>query len=137
MNINKASIEKLIDELEFSATSSSGKGGQNVNRRSTKVELRFNIPKSKALNNEQKQIILYKLANRISKNKELIITSDTERSQLKNKNNTITIFISLINTSLKRQKKRKTTKPTRRSKEKRLLKKRIKSEKKNSRKKQY
>jgi len=137
MNINKASIEKLIDELEFSATSSSGKGGQNVNRRSTKVELRFNIPKSKALNNEQKQIILYKLANRISKNKELIITSDTERSQLKNKNNTITIFISLINTSLKRQKKRKTTKPTRRSKEKRLLKKRIKSEKKISRKKQY
>ncbi len=137
MNINKTSIEKLIDELEFSATSSSGKGGQNVNRRSTKVELRFNIPKSKALNNEQKQIILYKSANRISKNKELIITSDTERSQLKNKNNTITIFISLINTSLKRQKKRKTTKPTRSSKEKRLLKKRIKSEKKISRKKQY
>ncbi|MDA3779651.1 MAG: alternative ribosome rescue aminoacyl-tRNA hydrolase ArfB [Bacteroidales bacterium] len=137
MEISKLIIGKLLEELSYSSTTSSGKGGQNVNRRSTKVELRYNIQKSKALNDEQKHKIIEKLSNRISKNKELIITCDTERSQLKNKNKVIKKFIRLIKTSLKKQKKRKPTKPTKKSKERRLLIKKIKSDIKKTRKKDF
>ncbi|MEA3316864.1 MAG: alternative ribosome rescue aminoacyl-tRNA hydrolase ArfB [Bacteroidota bacterium] len=135
MEISKVNIENLLNELSYSATTSSGKGGQNVNRRSTKVELRFNLENSLILNEEQKQKIYKNLSNRISKNKELIITCETERSQFKNKNKAKELFIYLIKKSLKNRKKRKATKPSKSSKEKRLHKKRIKSEIKKNRKK--
>ncbi|MFP4025443.1 MAG: alternative ribosome rescue aminoacyl-tRNA hydrolase ArfB [Thiohalospira sp.] len=126
--------ELLLNELTFKAVRSSGSGGQNVNKVSTKVELRFDIENSEFLTEEEKKRIARKLKNRISNEGILIITSDTERTQLRNKNNAIEIFFELLEQALKKPKKRKKTKPTQASKEKRLKEKKIQSEKKQLRK---
>jgi len=122
--------EKIIKELVFKTSRSSGSGGQNVNKVSTKVELRFNLFISEALNAEEKQMISEQLKKKISQEGILIVTSDSERTQLGNKKKVIELFISLIEKSLIKPKKRTKTKPTKASKEKRLKEKKILSEKK-------
>lgn len=112
--------QKLIQELSFSATRSSGPGGQHVNKVSSKIELRFNLFDSNVLNDIQKNSIQTKLANKLTNEFELIITVQTSRSQLKNKAEAIQKFIFLIDKTLTPQKKRKRTKPTLTSKKKRI-----------------
>ena len=114
-------------EFIFSASRSSGAGGQNVNKVNTKVELRFSIPDSQLLSDDEKATLLSKLAARITDNGELIVVCQTERSQLKNKEEAIEKFYDLLKKALTPRKKRKPTKPTLASKEKRLDDKRIKS----------
>lgn len=128
--INK---DLILKELIYKASRSSGSGGQNVNKVSTKVELRFDIDNSVYLSDNEKDTIKSKLKNRISSENILIITSDTERTQLGNKKKVIKILIELLEKALHKPKKRIATKPTRTSKEKRLKEKKIKSEKKQSR----
>ncbi|MBN2172542.1 MAG: aminoacyl-tRNA hydrolase [Bacteroidales bacterium] len=113
---------------------SSGPGGQYVNKVSTKVELRFNIPGSDLLDDAQKNLIIKKLKNKITQTGDLIIISQSTRSQLKNRENAIEKFLTTLENALKPQKKRKPTKPTRASQEKRLEKKKKKSEMKDLRK---
>ena len=127
--------EKFEREILFSASRSSGPGGQHVNKVSTKVELRFHIPNSELLSEEEKAILLHKLKNKINKDGELIIVSQEERSQIKNKEAAIEKFIIILMEALTPIKERKATKPTRASLEKRLEEKRLVSEKKNQRKK--
>jgi ribosome-associated protein len=122
--------DQIINELNFKASRSSGSGGQHVNKVSTKIELRFNIGESEALMDQQKKRIRSKLKNRISGDDILIITSDSERTQLGNKKKAIELFIELLLKSLRKPKKRIKTKPTKASKEKRLKEKKIISEKK-------
>jgi len=124
----------IFNELVFKAVRSSGSGGQNVNKVSTKVELRFDVEHSEFLTGDEKARIFKKLKNRISNEGILIISSDTERTQLRNKKNAIAIFFDLLEQALKKPKKRKKTKPTRASKEKRLKEKKVQSEKKQLRK---
>jgi ribosome-associated protein len=124
----------ILDELVFKAVRSSGSGGQNVNKVSTKVELRFDIENSEFLTGDEKARIFTKLKNRISNDGILIITSDTERTQLRNKHKAVELFFDLLEKALKKPKKRKKTKPTRASKEKRLKDKKLQSEKKKLRK---
>jgi len=126
--------EQLQKELSFAATKSSGPGGQNVNKVNTRVELRFSILNSALLTEDQKEIILLKLANRINQNHELILTSDTERSQLRNKDKVTELFLELIEKALTPAKKRRKTKPTKASKQKRLEQKKLTSVKKQLRK---
>ncbi|MDX9694439.1 MAG: alternative ribosome rescue aminoacyl-tRNA hydrolase ArfB [Bacteroidales bacterium] len=126
--------QEIINEVIFKATRSSGSGGQNVNKVSTKVELRFLVEDSEFLSIEQKDRIKLKLKNRISLEGYLIITCDTERTQLANKKKVTEIFFELIEKALYKPKKRTKTKPTKASKEKRLKEKKINSEKKKSRK---
>ena len=121
------------NELHFSASRSSGPGGQNVNKVNTKVELRFNVASSSILSEEEKFLILEQLAKKINSEGELILVSQTERSQLKNKEKTIEKFYSLLTRALKPRKKRKPTKPSQASKEERLEEKRKLSEKKERR----
>lgn len=125
--INK---EELIKELEFKAVRSSGKGGQNVNKVSTKVELRFDVVNSKALEENNKELILKKLKNRISIEGIMVLSSDSERTQLGNKKKVVDLFFELVEKALKRPKKRVGTKPTRASKERRLKEKKIIGDKK-------
>ena len=124
----------FINELIFSASRSGGPGGQNVNKVSSKVELRFNVMESSLLSAEEKEIIQTKLANKINKEGELILVAQTERSQLANKEKVIEKFYNLLIKALTPQKKRRPTKPSRSSKEKRLVGKKINAEKKSSRK---
>ena len=130
------SINPMIDlssECEFQTSRSSGPGGQNVNKVNTKVELRFNIPNSELLNDEQKEKLLLKLAGKITSEGILIVSSQRYRSQLSNKEEAILKFQKLIAAALAQKKKRKATRPTQTSIENRLINKRIKAEVKQSR----
>lgn len=124
---------KIFDEVTFKAARSGGKGGQNVNKVSTKVELYFNIYDSKYISYDDKIVLLNKLANRIDKNGVLKLTCETERSQFKNKQIVSDKFRTMLTEALKKKKKRVKTKPTAGSKEKRISSKKIDSKKKSIR----
>ena len=126
---------RLISELTFKATRSSGPGGQHVNKTSTRVALSWAINESKAITAEQRARLLDKLYNRLSKEGLLLLASQNSRSQRKNKEDVIQRFLNLIEKSLERPKKRKKTKPSKASKIKRLANKKIHSEKKANRRK--
>ena len=115
-------------ELIFQAIRSSGPGGQNVNKVSSKVELRFNYRNSLLLSETEKAIIAEKLVNKINKEDEIILVAQTDRSQLKNKERVINKFYLLLEKALLPQKKRIRTKPTRSSVEKRLESKRVQAQ---------
>lgn len=122
-------------EFIFIASRSSGSGGQNVNKVSSKIEFRFNIIESKVLTHEEKEILLFKLRNKISNEGFLIIQSQTSRSQLENRSESVEKFFKLINKALTPIKTRKKTHPTKASKTRRLERKKILSRIKNDRKK--
>lgn len=117
-------------ELQFQAARSGGAGGQNVNKVATKVELRFHVHDSALLSDEEKTLVLEKLAGRINSEGYLLLTCQTERSQLQNKEACISKFYELLRQALTRQKKRKATKPTKTSVRKRLEVKKKQSQKK-------
>jgi ribosome-associated protein len=120
-------------ELHFSASRSSGPGGQHVNKVSTKMELRFHVASSALLSDAEKELILEKLANRINAAGELVLVSQTERSQLQNKEKVTEKFYILITRALTPRKTRKPTKPSKASREERLETKRQQAEKKERR----
>ena len=122
------------DEFVFQASRSGGAGGQNVNKVSTKVELRFNVANSALLSDEEKAIIAVKLINKINLAGELVLTCQTERSQLRNKDKVIEKFYTLILKALTPRKKRLNTKPTKASIIRRLDSKRIQAKIKTNRK---
>jgi ribosome-associated protein len=126
MNSNK----DFSSELIFNASRSSGPGGQNVNKVNSKVELRFHIESSQLLNEAEKALLKNKLYNYINSKGELLLISQTERSQIKNKENCIAKFNFLISKGLIIKKKRRLTVPSIASKLKRVEKKRVNSKKK-------
>jgi ribosome-associated protein len=110
----------LENEFVFSASRSGGPGGQNVNKVSTKVELRFNLLHSSSFFEQEKDILFTKLKNKINREGELLIISQSERSQLLNRQVVIERFYLLISRALTLPKYRKATKPTFTSRLKRL-----------------
>ena len=125
--------ERLLSELRFKATRSSGPGGQHVNKTSTRVELSWHIDTSLVFSEEEKLRLKEKLSNRITKEGVLSLASQNSRSQYKNKQDVISRFLILIEKSLQQPKKRKKTKPSQASKIKRLSNKKAHSEKKANR----
>ena len=115
------------DEFIFSASRSSGPGGQNVNKVNTKVELRFSVITTLILDEAEKEIILRKLKKKINKEGELLVVSQEGRTQNENKIIAIDKFYDLIAKALTIPIKRKPTRPTLSSKVKRLEKKKIRS----------
>ncbi|MFD0760622.1 alternative ribosome rescue aminoacyl-tRNA hydrolase ArfB [Lutibacter aestuarii] len=115
--------QALIKELKFKAVKSSGAGGQHVNKVSTKVELVFDLQNSSEFTKEEKELLLQKLKNKLTKENSLLLSCDESRSQHKNKELVIQRFLKLIENSLKVPKKRKATKPSKSSIEKRIDKK--------------
>ncbi|OIQ20257.1 alternative ribosome rescue aminoacyl-tRNA hydrolase ArfB [Lacinutrix sp. MedPE-SW] len=127
--------ELLIKEFNFKAIRSSGAGGQHVNKVSTKVELSFSVSNSAVLTAGQKEKILKKLANRISKDGVFVLQCGESRSQYRNKNIAIFKTVELLKSALRTNKKRISTKVPKAVKLKRLKNKRFNSEKKSNRKK--
>lgn len=103
-------IGEIVTELSYKAVRSSGAGGQNVNKVSSKVVLTFDLRNSQALSDEEKTLLEIKLATRLTLDVILILTCDEDRSQLKNKNIVTKRFLELIKNALIIQKPRKATK---------------------------
>ncbi len=112
--------EKIINELKFKAVRSSGAGGQNVNKVSSKVVLTYDLNASQAHSEEEKEVLSAKLKSKLTLENVLILNCDEDRSQLKNKEIVIKRFLDLIAKSLVVPKKRKPTKIPRSVIEKRL-----------------
>ncbi|MGO4904661.1 alternative ribosome rescue aminoacyl-tRNA hydrolase ArfB [Flavobacterium sp. W20_MBD1_R3] len=117
-------VDKIISELNFKAVRSSGAGGQNVNKVSSKVVLSFDLHNSMALTEEEKLLVETKLSSRLTTDAVLILNCDEDRSQFRNKEIVIKRFLELIKNALLVPKERK---PTRIPKS--VIRKRIKDKK--------
>lgn len=127
--------EKIISEVTFKAVRSSGAGGQNVNKVSSKVVLTFDLNASQSLSEEEKELVAAKLKSKLTLENILILNCDEDRSQLKNKEIVIKRFLEIMTKALIIPKARKATKIPRSVIEKRLKNKASNSEIKQNRKK--
>ncbi len=109
-----------MEELSFRATRSGGPGGQHVNTSATRIEVRWNVPGSPSLSDEQRQRLLERLGSRIDARGCLRVVADERRSQLRNREAAVERLNSLVSDALKQLKKRKKTRPPRAAAEKRL-----------------
>ncbi|HRQ38155.1 MAG TPA: alternative ribosome rescue aminoacyl-tRNA hydrolase ArfB [Chloroflexota bacterium] len=122
-----------LAEIGFRFSGSSGPGGQHVNKTATKATLLFDVAHSPSLTEEQRAMILEKLANRIDNEGVLQIQAQTARSQLQNRELALARFQTLLAQALRPTRPRKKTRPSRTAVEKRLSQKRKQSEKKRGR----
>lgn len=123
-----------FDEVSICAVRSGGKGGQHVNKVATKVQLRWPVGESAVFSPEEKERIRQALTNRLNDDDEIMIEADAERSQAENRRIAIGRLHALVARALAPRNIRRSTKPTRAGKERRLLEKRKASEKKRVRK---
>lgn len=121
------------DELRFQFTRSGGPGGQHVNKAATQVELTFDVKGSPSLTAEQRGRVLARLRGYVSNAGVLRLTCQTSRSQAQNRSEVVKRFQVLLREAVKRPKRRRPTKPTRASKERRLAGKKQRSALKRSR----
>ncbi len=128
-------IEIPLKEIRFQAVKSSGPGGQHVNKTASCVCLIFNVFASNTLTEEQKQIIVRKLKNRIGQDGCLRIFRQGTRSQWRNKTLALKQFTCLLDEAFALKKKRIPTRAGRAVNERRLQNKRLQSLRKQNRKK--
>ncbi|WP_299120541.1 alternative ribosome rescue aminoacyl-tRNA hydrolase ArfB [uncultured Winogradskyella sp.] len=124
----------LKSELSYKYVRSSGSGGQNVNKVSSKAELYFNLQDSQVFNKDEKLKLSEFFSKRLTKEGILILACDESRSQFRNKAIVTHRFLELIDEGLKEEKERIKTKIPKAVKRKRLANKRKTSEKKANRK---
>jgi ribosome-associated protein len=120
----------LNKELAFSASRSSGPGGQNVNKVNSKITLMFEVVRSEILTEEEKDVIVRKLASHLTKEGVLILTAQDKRSQLENKEAAIQKLDKLLVKAFAKRKIRKATKPSKTAVQKRITNKKQHSQKK-------
>lgn len=128
-----SSISIPEDEIAITASRSSGPGGQNVNKVSTKVTLRFNISETRRLTEEQKSRVRARLKNQIARDGCLVLHDETGRSQAANRKRVIGKFAAIMAKALAVPKKRVPTKASTAQKKKRLDEKKIRGRKKQAR----
>ncbi|MBB6110666.1 alternative ribosome rescue aminoacyl-tRNA hydrolase ArfB [Mucilaginibacter lappiensis] len=131
MNLTKSELQK---EITYKTSRSGGKGGQNVNKVSSKVELLFNVGSSELFTEEEKLLLNDKLQNRLNKDGFVQVICDEERSQYLNKEKAIERLIVLLTRALQKPKVRKPTKVSKAAKAARLDNKKKHSAKKENRK---
>jgi ribosome-associated protein len=130
MNFTKADLQS---EVTYKTSRSGGKGGQNVNKVSSKVEILFNFDQSALFTEEEKQLLWSKLQSRLNKDSYLHVVCEEERSQYMNKEKALEKLYLILTNALHRPKVRKAVKPTKAMIAARLAKKKIQSAKKETR----
>jgi ribosome-associated protein len=103
-------IQTVLSEVKYKAVRSSGAGGQNVNKVSSKVVLTFDLPSSQGFSEEEKLLLESNLQNRLTADLVLLLNCDEDRSQLKNKEIVTKRFLDIIKKGLHVPKERKATK---------------------------
>ena len=134
MNFTKADLQK---EISYKTSRSGGKGGQNVNKVSSKVELLFSVTNSLLFTDEEKELLNNKLQSRFNKDGLIQVICDEERSQYLNKEKAVERLIVLLTRALYKPKVRKPTKVSKAAKMARLENKKLNSIKKTTRKKGF
>ena len=109
-----------LQEISISAIRSQGAGGQNVNKVSSAIHIRFDVQASTAVSNEDKERVLKVKDRRLSKDGVIVIKSQRYRSQDKNRSDALERLAEMIRKALVEEKPRKATKPSKRSRQKRL-----------------
>lgn len=117
----KTILPDLSPEITVKTSRSGGKGGQHVNKVSTKVELAFDLTNTQLLSEEQKLLLLARLSGKLTKEGVLLIVSQSERTQLGNKRVAMVKLTELLERNLLVEKKRKPTKVPKSVIEKRLI----------------
>lgn len=120
-------------ELRFDFSRSSGPGGQNVNKVSSKAQVRWHVGASQAFTDEQKTLIRAQAGKHLNKEDEIVLAAESERSQLQNKEEVVRRLRELVRVALTPRKKRRPTRVSRSQKRKRLEEKRLVGERKKSR----
>ena len=113
-----------LKELRFTASRSSGPGGQNVNKVNTRVTLWFDVANSPSLSDGQKELIRSNLSTRINREGILRVVSQKHRTQASNRDEAIERFASLVGGSLRRVSPRRKTSISKAARERRLEEKR-------------
>jgi ribosome-associated protein len=117
-----------LSDLRFRFARSSGPGGQHVNRSATRVELLFDVMGSPSLTEAQRERALKALAPYIDSDGVLHLVSQTFRSQLRNREDVVERFQTLMRKAMRVPKRRRPTRPSRAAQERRLASKRRRSE---------
>jgi len=107
-------------ELSVETARSGGPGGQNVNKVETKVRLRFDVAGSRALAPAARERLLERLASRLTRSGELVVEASRHREQARNEADARERLAALLAAALAPRRKRKKTRPTRASRERRL-----------------
>ena len=126
--------KRLRKEVKLSFSKSSGSGGQNINKVNTKVTLKWDLLKTRLISSEVKKRILKKHSRQVVNGSQLVVKSQRFRLQARNISDCFEKLVKIINLASVAPKKRKATRPTKSSVEKRLKDKKIQSEKKKMRK---
>ncbi len=109
-----------LEEISISAIRSQGAGGQNVNKVSTAIHIRFDVQASSAISDEDRERLLRVKDRRLSKDGVIVIKSQRYRSQDKNRSDALERLAEMIRKALVVEKPRKATKPSKKSRQKRL-----------------
>ncbi len=115
------------DELVFQAARSGGPGGQNVNKVASKVILRYDVRRSRCLTEDQRLLLLERLAGRLTREGELVLHSSQHREQRRNAEAARERMLEILGAALLPRIPRKKTRPGRGAKERRLEGKRTRS----------
>lgn len=108
------------DELEVRATRAGGPGGQHVNTTSSRIELRWDIRSSSGLTDAQRDRLLERLAPRLAGEGVLILHASEHRSQHRNREAALARLVTIVGEALEVPRERRTTRPTRAARKRRL-----------------